>query len=200
VKIAVEANFDLNTRGISSLVARGIRELRSQATLHFFLDSFPTIIEKQPEPELRIKATYKFSGRMSSDDVTFFLADIAQTTIFRSPMIDVLKSISERTQEVARELVSLRKDFGELSKMVDGSGLRISYRTLQILRNSGELFDPHEFDWDGYRIILDISTKEAFSLHRIFGTFGSGEKKRKEYDDLPPALRAKFEKLFKVEF
>jgi hypothetical protein len=37
------------------------------------------------------------------------------------------------------------------------------------MKSIERFFDPYEFDWDRYKIRLDISTDEAISLHQIFG-------------------------------
>jgi hypothetical protein len=62
--------------------------------------------------------------------------------------------------------------------MVDGSGLRLSQRTLQAMKSIERFFDPYEFDWDRYKILLDIPTDEAISLHQIFGVIDSDEGRR----------------------
>ena len=84
--------------------------------------------------------------------------------------------------------------------IADGSGLRLSHRTLRALNNTAQLHDPREFDWDGYMIVLGITNDEAYSLFSIFGTIGSPESKRKLYYELSPELRAKFEQSFRVDF
>ena len=51
-------------------------------------------------------------------------------------------------------LERLRRDTEKLTQMVDGSGLRLSQRTLQAMKSIERFFDPYEFDWDRYKILL----------------------------------------------
>lgn len=37
----------------------------------------------------------------------------------------------------------------------------LSQRTLRGMKGIEQIFDPDVFDWDGYKIMLDISTDEA---------------------------------------
>jgi hypothetical protein len=84
--------------------------------------------------------------------------------------------------------------------MVDGSGLRLSQRTLRAMKGIEQIFDPYEFDWDGYQILLDISTDDALTLHQIFGVIDNNHGRRQRYGQLSSDLREKFEKRFKVDF
>jgi hypothetical protein len=43
------------------------------------------------------------------------------------------------------------------------------------MKSIERFFDLCEFDWDRYKILLDISTDEAISLHQIFGVIDSDE-------------------------
>jgi hypothetical protein len=63
------------------------------------------------------------------------------------------------------------------------------------MRDLRQLFDPREFNLDGYKIILEVTDDEAMALHRAL-RYGD----REHYSKLDAELRAKFEKHFRVEF
>jgi hypothetical protein len=56
--------------------------------------------------------------------------------------------------KLTSHLERLRRDTEKLTQMVDGSGLRLSQRTLQAMKSIERFFDPYEFDWDRYKILL----------------------------------------------
>ena len=109
-----------------------------------------------------------------------------------------MKKLIDKVGDLVKELDHLRRDGEPLRKMVDGTGLRISHRTLSSLRGEGPKFKPTEFDALGYQLIIDVSHSDASRLQRLFHSWGSD--KKKEYDELPKELREKFEAKFKVEF
>jgi len=71
---------------------------------------------------------------------------------------------------------------------------------LSAIKDLDQLFDPHEFDWEGYMIVLGISAGAALSLDHVFGTIGPPDRKRKDYEKLSQDLREKFEKCFRPNF
>jgi hypothetical protein len=81
---------------------------------------------------------------------------------------------------------------------VDGSGVRLSRRTLTLLKGEDVKFSPHEFDFKGYQIIADISSDDAIRLNGVFGTIGPIGSRRARYRELPEALRHKFEQVFDI--
>jgi Schlafen, AlbA_2 len=199
VKCRVQSNFGLERDGLRSLDERGLRELRAQAERYFVLDTVPTMLSKNPEAELSVSVSYEFHEVVINESVSFYLADLTNSAIVRSPTVKAIRSLGEKIDKVSGHLEKLRGDTEALAGIVDGTGLRLSQRTLRALKNSGQLFDPHEFGLDGYKIILEISNDQALALHRVFGVMNTAEGRRKRYGELSPDLRAKFEKYFKVE-
>jgi len=47
------------------------------------------------------------------------------------------------------------------SRMIRSRKAGLSQRTLRAMKGIEQIFDPYLFDWDGYKILLDISTDEA---------------------------------------
>jgi hypothetical protein len=200
VKCRVDANFEFERDGIDSLNLRGLRELRPQAERYFLLDSVPIALGKNAEPELHVHVSYEFHEAIVHDTVSFFLADLTNSAVVKPPTVDALNDIAEKLDKLSAHLEKLRRDMERLGRIADASGLRLSQRTLRAFTNTSQLFDPSEFDWQGYKIVLDISDDEAMALHRIFGVMISFQDKRKRYGDLPAELRTKFERSFNVSF
>ena len=73
-------------------------------------------------------------------------------------------------------------------------------RTIRALQKKEQLFEPREFDWQGYKIVLGISDDDALALHHIFGYLGGTDQLAQQYENLPAELREKFEAYFKVDF
>jgi Putative DNA-binding domain len=199
VKCRIESNFELERNGIQSLASRGLRELRAQTERFFLLDTVPMMLSKNPEAELRVSLTYEFQEAVTQDSVSFYLADLMDSAIIRSPVVNAIKDLGEKVEKTCNQLERLRRDTEALARIADGTGLRLSQRTLRALKNSAQLFDPREFDWDGYKIVLEISDEEAIALQRIFGVINMREDRRRRYGELAPELRAKFENCFRVE-
>jgi schlafen family protein len=200
VKCRVDSNFELERDGVQSLTSRGLRELRAQAERYFLLDTVPTMLSKNPEAELHVSLTYEFHEAIRQDSVSFYLADLKNSSIIHSPAVNAIKYLGKQVDKISNQLEKLKRDTEALARIADGTGLRVSQRTLRALKNSAQLFDPSEFDWDGYKILLEISDDEAITLHRIFGVIATPEDRCKRYGEIAPELRAKFEKCFKVEF
>ena len=198
IKCRLDTNFEFERDGITSLDDRGIREFRAQAERYFILDTVPMMIQKNPEPEMHVHVTYEFHDAAMSDSVAFYLADLINSAIIRSPTVNAIQTLTEKVDKLAGHLQNIRRNTEELTKIVDGTGLRLSQRTLQAFKNADHLFDPHEFDWDGYRILLDISSDDAMHLYQVFGVLDSNAGKAKRYAKLPQELRDRFEKRFKV--
>lgn len=200
LKCRIDTNFKFERDGITALCQRGLRELRPQVERYFLLDTVPAMLQENAEAELHVHVNYEFRARSFIDNASFFMTDLMDSSIIKPANVKALNALGEKMDKLSRHLEQLRGDTEKLTQMVDGSGLRLSQRTLQAMKNIDQLFDPYEFDWDGYKILLDISTDEAFSLHRIFGVIDSEEGRRQRYLALPVTLREKFEKKFKVDF
>jgi hypothetical protein len=61
------------------------------------------------------------------------------------------------------------------------------------------LFDPREFNPDGYVIIADIPLNEARTLYRLFHYLDPSNAKN-QYEQISLEVRERFEKHFKVDF
>lgn len=158
------------------------------------------MIEENAEAELHVHVAYEFHDAPVKDAVSFYLADVMDSVIVRSPTVNAIKALTDKVDKLGSHLEKIRRDTEALRTIVDGTGLRISQRTLRALKNPDQLFDPSEFDWRGYKILLGISADEAVSLNHIFWTIDSPAGKRARYEALPQELRGKFEKAFKVSF
>lgn len=200
LKVDVENNFSFSRKTLASLKERGLRQLRPSVEHVFVLDSFFTILEGNPEAELRISATYERNGHAESDSVTFYLADYVNTSIINPPVVNALKDLGKKVDSVTKTLEKVARYAERLGRVTDGSGLRLSQRTIKALLKQDQRFDPTEFDWQGYRIILDITTEEALQFDSVFGVLGGREERVAQYREISAALREKFERVFKVYF
>jgi len=201
LKISVESNFKLDHDWIKELSLRGLRQLRPSVEHVFILDSFYSMSKETNEPEINITATFEVAGRHGRVASTFYLADYMSASVVRSPVVRAIDDVGEKVERVAKSFEQFGRDSKAfVNAAVDGSGLRLSQRTIKGLLRNNQLFDPMEFDWDGYRILLDISIDEAFKLHNVFGTMMKSAKREHEYRALPELLRKKFETLFKIDF
>jgi hypothetical protein len=147
-----------------------------------------------------VGAEYDFLGRRVKETFKFFLGDLMDSAILRSDHVDAMKKLTEKIGEVVKELERARQANAPLLRMVDGAGLRLSQRTVAALHSKPVVYDPAEFDWEGYQVILDISQADALKLGRIFSNRIGGGDGRSAYEKLPAELRAKFENAFKVNF
>jgi hypothetical protein len=82
--------------------------------------------------------------------------------------------------------------------VADGSGLRLSQRTLHALKDLPHVFDPREFDAAGYCIIASISLDDAYAIERL--RYFPNDQAKGQYEQISPDARARFEKHFKVDF
>lgn len=198
LRCQIEANFPLERDSLTMLSDRGLRALLPRSELHFSLGSMIDILQK-PEPVITFKFSYTFHETIMAQSVAFHLADLNRTAILKSPIERGLEGLGEKIDKATGQLEGLHRSAETLTGMVDGTGLRISQRTLRALKDLPQLFDPREFDPDGYVIMADISDDEARALHRIFRYFNAGQAKE-QYEQIAPEVRQRFEKHFKVEF
>jgi hypothetical protein len=131
--------------------------------------------------------------------VVFHLADLNRTAILKLPVERGLEELAKKIDKATDQLERLHRSAETLTGMVDGTGLRISQRTLRALKDLPQLFDPREFDPAGYVIMAEISDDEAHALYRIFRYYDAG-KAKEQYEKIAPEVRERFEKHFKVEF
>ena len=198
LRCEIEANFPLERDSLTLLKDRGLRALLPRSELHFSLGSLIEILQTR-EPEITFKFGYTFHVNTMTQSVTFYLADLNRTAIMKSPVERVLESLGEKIDKVTGQLEKLYHSAETLTSAVDGTGLRVSQRTLRTLKGLPQLFDPREFDANGYCIIADISMGDAYALYRLFRYFASAQGKG-QYEKISPEVRARFEKHFKVDF
>lgn len=198
LRCEIEANFPLERDSLTLLKDRGLRALLPRSELHFSLGSIIEILQK-PEPAITFKFSYTFHETTMAQTVTFYLADLNRTAIMKSPIERVLENLGDKIDKVTAQLEKLHRSAETLTSAVDGTGLRVSQRTLRTLKDLPQLFDPQEFDADGYCIIADISMNDAYALNRLFRYFPSAQAKE-QYVQISQEVRARFEKHFKVDF
>lgn len=198
--VTIEANFDFERDTTARLQTRGLRQLRAGVEHVFLIDSFFTILQANPEPEFTITVSYDWRGRREHDSATFFIGDYLNTSIINPPVVEALSSLEKKIESIKGSIDKLANHAESWKHITDGSGLRLSHRTIKALLQQEQRFDPTEFDWKGYQIILDSSDDDAIKLHHIFNTFGGYRSAREEYDELSVELKAKFERIFQVKF
>lgn len=158
------------------------------------------MLQANDEAELHVSVDYDFLGNRLRESASFYLADLMHSSIVRSQTVTALRRLGEKIDKITNQLEKLRRDAADLTNISDGTGLRLSQRTIAALRGTDQRFDPREFDWDGYKIILDISEDDAIDLLHVFGVISSLEEKQKRYSELRPELRERFERFFKLPF
>jgi len=198
LRCEITANFSLERDSLSMLSDRGLRSLLPRSELHFLLGSVIEILQHS-EPEITFKFSYLFHERTTHRSVTFHLADLNRTAIMKSPIERALETFGDKLDKATGQLERLHQSADMLTGMVDGTGLRVSQRTLRALKNLPQLFDPREFDAEGYCIIADLSVEEARALHRIFRYFNV-EQAKELYEKIDPEARGRFERHFNVRF
>ncbi|OPY99230.1 hypothetical protein A5906_26230 [Bradyrhizobium sacchari] len=196
LRCEIDANFDLGRDSLSMLTERGLRALLPKHELHFLLGSVVDFLQT-PEPAITFR--FRFHDGPLTSAVTFHMADLNRTAIMTSPLERALEKLGEKIDKASGHLEHLRRSAETMTNMIDGTGLRLSQRTLNTLRNMPQLFDPREFDADGYRIIADIPIDDAHQLSRLLHYFPD-EQAKEEYGKIAPDVRERFEKYFKVSF
>lgn len=198
IRCQIEANFPFERDSLTKLRDRGLRALLSGSELHFMLGSMIEILQN-PEPVITFKFRYTFHEAAMAQSMQLYLADLNKTAILKSPIERGLEALGAKLDKATGQLERLQRSAESLAGMVDGTGLRISQRTLRALKDLPQLFNPHEFDPDGYVIMAGISSDEARAIYRVFRYFNDGDA-REQYEQIAPEVRQRFEKHFKVEF
>lgn len=198
LRCQIEANYPLQHDSLSMLSDRGLRALLPGSELHFLLGSMLEILQT-PEPLITFRFSYTFHEGTMAQSVVFHLADLNRTAILKSPVERGLEELSKKIDKATDQLERLHRSAETLTGMVDGTGLRISQRTLRALKDLPQQFNPREFDPDGYVIMAEISDDDAHALYRVFRYFNAEEAKE-QYEQIAPEVRQRFEKHFKVEF
>lgn len=201
ISISIDSNFELKSAGIETLKSRGIRKLHPQVDRYFRIGTFMDVLGENSEAELHVSVSYNFRDRVLSDSDSFYFADYMNSSIVTSSTVNAINGLGNSVKDLSNHMQNFQKNIKNLSENIaDGTGLRLSYRTLRALQKADQRLDPYEFGWDGYKIILEISNDEAMALDDIFGVIDSNENKRKRYQELDSDLREKFESYFKVPF
>ena len=182
LRCEIETNFPLERDSLTMLSDRGLRALLPRSELHFSLGSLIEILQAT-EPIVTFKFSYTFHDTTMVQSVAFHLADLNRTAIMQSPVERALEGLGKKIDKATEQLEQLHRSAETLTDMVDATGLRISQRTLRALKDLPQLFDPQEFDPDGYVIMSDISVDEARALYRIFRYFNAGQAKE-QYEQI----------------
>jgi Putative DNA-binding domain len=196
----IDANFvlDRDRDYLAPLKDRGLRALWPRFELHFLIGSIPELT-KTPEPEITFRFNYTFQEKIMAQSVVFHLADLNMAMIIQSPVERELEKLGKKLDQVTNQLEKLHRSADMLTKGVDGTGIRVSQRTIRGLKNVPQLYDPREFDADGYRIIADIPLQASYDLSRLFRYLDHSEAKQ-QYSQMSDEVRAQFEKHFAVPF
>lgn len=200
VRCKIDANFDLNRDAIKALTSRGLRNLRPQVQRYFVLDAVSMMLQANSEAKIQVEVAYHYGGQEIKDSASFFMADFYDSIIVEGAAVDALKLVADKVDKLNGTVEKISRDMHRVTQITDGSGLRLSQRTLRSMQGLDDRFDPYEFDWDGYKIILGLSNEDALSLTHIFGVIDTAENRRRRYQALPQPLRDKFEQHFKVRF
>ena len=161
---------------------------------------FVIVIKHKHSCMFKVAVDYDFRGQRKRDSQTFYIADFKRSVIFREPIPKALYKMEERLSRLSDSVGDLVREARKLEAIADGSGLRLSQRTIAAIQGGDQLFDPSEFGFLGYKVILDVTTDEALSLNGIFQTMIPAHEAEREYNDLPEELREKFERRFRVAF
>lgn len=201
LKFSITHNFDTDAKGFETLTTRGLRSIRPTAELSFHLGSAIEVL-KVPDAELTVVAEYDFLGKRMKETFQLFLGDLKHTAIVRPPEVEVMKSLTEKVDQLVRETQRSHREYEQLlQQMIDGTGVRLSHSTVAALQGKATLLDPEDFTWTAYRTLLDISSEDARRLRNIFRPrFGGNGDERERYEKLPADLRGRFEEVFKVRF
>jgi hypothetical protein len=197
LRCEIQANFQFDRRGLTLLETRGLHALMPRSELHFQLGSMVEILQ-EPEARITFSFRYTYHETAMSQSVTFYLSDLLNTAIIESPIERELKNLGNKIDKISGQLDKLHHSAKALTSGVDGTGFRLSQRTLRTLKELPQRFNPWEFDADGYCIIADISMDDAYALNRLF-SFPLAQAKE-QYESIDATVRAKFEKYFEVKF
>lgn len=142
----IDANFKWESGGARSLVDRGLKALRPGVELFYHLDSANSVLAQSDEPELVVRVGYEFGGRTTHDTFVFHVGDFKSSAVVHSDLSVTMGKLTDKVSALVNELNKLRQQNSSVLRMVDGSGLRLSHRTLEALRNQNAKYDPTEFD------------------------------------------------------
>ncbi|MGJ4948666.1 hypothetical protein [Bradyrhizobium sp. HKCCYLS20291] len=194
----IEANFSMQRDSLGALGERGIRALAPRSELHFHLGSLIEILQTN-EPVVTFRFSYTFHDAPMVQSATFHLADWNRSAIMQSPVELALVQLGEKLDKMNGQIEGLRKTAEAYTNAVaDGSGLRLSQRSIHALKDVPQLFDPREFDAAGYCIIASISLDDAYAIARL--RYFPNDQAKELYEQISPEVRSRFEKHFKIDF
>lgn len=196
---AIAANFDLKSGGVKRLNSRGIRRLAPNSSIAFHVGSFIEILGSSPDAEITVDVAYQFKGARFKYSQPLFVGDFESSAITRSPAVRAIETVAEKLDKVIDAMKPSKQLVELLEQAIDGSGMRLSKRTIQFLQGQNPKFDPSEFDYKGTQVIADITLDQAIQFHHALNMYGSAELKRRRYLELPEELRQKLEKVFRVD-
>ena len=200
IKCAITSNFAFQRGGVEDLCSRGLKEVVAQQEKYFILASLEIMLERNPDAEINIHVNYLFEERKVAESFSFAIADFKESIVWETPSVRVANTTMTKIADISDKLTRLNLLIAKMANISDGSGIRLSQRTLAALKNAEFLFNPREFDFEGYEIILGISTEEALALNGIFDVIDDAVNRKKRYLELPQELRSKFESRFKLLF
>jgi Putative DNA-binding domain len=198
LRFEIKTNFPPASDAIFSLNKRGLRRLSPSSELSFMLGTFQEILGGNSEAELCIEVAYEYLARTRKYKAVFCIGDYAGSLIMRSPAVKAIEDLTGKIGKLIDALGPLKQLTQVLDRSTDGSGLRLSKRTLSAIRGRDELHDPLEYDYSGYQIVADLSLDEALSVYQIFHGAGTPASKKVRYCGLRKDVREKFEKVFRI--
>jgi hypothetical protein len=146
IRCNVRDTFGLPESRLSSLKTRGIRELHPRSGRRFILDTVHTILNKNKEAEIEFDLTYEFHEREVKTSEVYYFADLDNTMVVQSPTERAIGKLGEKIDRFISQVEKLHQEIQKLAGIADGSGLRLSQRTLRALLKNDQLFEPSEFD------------------------------------------------------
>lgn len=198
VRFTINANFKTEIPALTKLSTRGLRGLRPSFELFFGLGSANDIFDQIKDPEMTVRVRYEFAERIVSDVFNFFIGDLSGSLVIRSEEEEWIKNLTREVSNLVSEMKRTREAYQPILGMIDGSGLRLSSRTLAAFDRIPKGLNPREYKSAGYQVILDISRADAAKLEQIF--WGWTDDAQQAYDELPADLREKIESVFNVSF
>jgi hypothetical protein len=166
----IASNVKFQTDGIDTLANEGVKRLPPREELIFLLDSIGMMLQAREDAQFSVSVEYDYRGQRKRHSQTFYMADFKRSIIFREPIPKALYKMEERLESLSEGVRDLAREARKLETIADGSGLRLSQRTITAFKGRDQLFDPTEFDVLGYKIILDVTDAEAFSLNVSAGS------------------------------
>ncbi|NKJ38744.1 ATP-binding protein [Rhizobium sp. SG570] len=198
LKIDVETNFPNDEGLLRRLKSRGIKQMRPGTEHVFLLGAISGFLKANEEAAILVSSVYRRGDVIEREAAEFHLSDYLYTSIVEPPIVDAIRKVGQKIDDVTSAIGKLVWKAEAWEDMRDATGLRLSQRTLRGLLREDQRFDPDEFSWQAYAIILGIEDREAIDLHHVFTSFPDAKSIAEEYCKRPEELRLKFERYFKA--